>query len=114
MRRRSSATGTAGTVGATSARGGTERRTVTLFHMVDSWTDTGKEDDINILIVEDVFLVQKLTERMVLKYLDSSHKLNVSMVSDGADAVEACKETTFDAADFKKGEVHGGGATDGL
>eukprot|EP00754_Rhynchopus_humris_P001310 Rhum_TRINITY_DN10782_c0_g2::Rhum_TRINITY_DN10782_c0_g2_i1::g.40306::m.40306 len=91
----SKAQSAAGPGGAAGARGGAERRTVTPIHMVDSRTAAGRENDINILIVEDVFLVKKLTERMVLKYLDSARKVNVSMVSDGADAVEACKETRF-------------------
>eukprot|EP00756_Hemistasia_phaeocysticola_P029624 Hpha_TRINITY_DN16241_c7_g6::TRINITY_DN16241_c7_g6_i1::g.12267::m.12267/K07359/CAMKK2; calcium/calmodulin-dependent protein kinase kinase 2 len=52
--------------------------------------------DINILIVEDVFLVQKVTSKMLHAILDA--KLEVKCVSDGEDAVEACKTTRFHLA----------------
>ena len=78
--------------GATGARGGAERRTVTPFHMVDSRTDTGKENDINILIVEDVFLVKKLTERSMHTHMSTNSCLRLCGPFPG-DPKQASKQT---------------------
>eukprot|EP00756_Hemistasia_phaeocysticola_P030375 Hpha_TRINITY_DN16283_c7_g1::TRINITY_DN16283_c7_g1_i1::g.16355::m.16355/K07359/CAMKK2; calcium/calmodulin-dependent protein kinase kinase 2 len=59
-------------------------------------TTTEGKQELNILIVEDVFLIQKVTAKMFRAIMDSdTHTLNVKCVADGEDAVEACKSTRY-------------------
>ena len=71
------------------------KRALTPFEMTDSRTKPGAENTVNILIVEDVFLVRKLTERMFRSILDPEATINIVMATDGADAITACKTDRF-------------------
>eukprot|EP00662_Eupelagonemidae_sp_cell21_P034462 gene34462-13024_t len=62
------------------------------MHLKDRRTGD-KDDEVNILIVEDVFLIQKVVAKMFRSILDPASKINIKCVSDGEDAIDACKET---------------------
>eukprot|EP01063_Lacrimia_lanifica_P011763 TRINITY_DN18462_c0_g1_i1.p1 TRINITY_DN18462_c0_g1~~TRINITY_DN18462_c0_g1_i1.p1 ORF type:complete len:1141 (+),score=371.22 TRINITY_DN18462_c0_g1_i1:74-3496(+) len=62
----------------------------------DSRVRPGEEGQLNVLIVEDVFLTQKVTIKMFHSTVDASAlKLNVIAVSDGEDAIQACMNNRF-------------------
>ena len=57
---------------------------------------TGQPNQVNILIVEDVFLIQKVTMKMFKSIIDETNNLlNIKVVADGEDAIDACKNTRF-------------------
>ncbi|KAJ9441502.1 hypothetical protein DIPPA_02954 [Diplonema papillatum] len=61
----------------------------------DARNKDAADSEVNILIVEDVFLIQKVTAKMFKSLLDPDMNTNITMVADGQDAIEACKTSRF-------------------
>eukprot|EP00755_Sulcionema_specki_P022279 Sspe_Gene.76120::Locus_47567_Transcript_2_2_Confidence_0.667_Length_4109::g.76120::m.76120/K07359/CAMKK2; calcium/calmodulin-dependent protein kinase kinase 2 len=78
----------------------------------DPTSPVAGESGVKVLIVEDVFLIQKVVAKMLKAVLDVNVQ-SIECVSDGEDAVKACEETRFDIVlmDVHMSRVSGVAAT---